>query len=573
MIQPHPSASVESKRRDTILIVHEGKDVRTDLSEFLKDWSTCLTAASAEEAIWLLREQRPAVLITGLDLMEPAKQTSPDTVIVMITEERPLDDPTHAMRTGIFDFITKPFERGQIVFALRRAVEHHGLLVSKRRLDDIVKGRTEQLKATAFNDVLTGLPNRSLLIDRLTRALSNSDGGAVAVLVITPERFRDVRNTLGQEMADRLLKEFADRLRGISSPDTILARSDTDELTAALPQIAATRDVDTFVEGIVEALKAPFTAGGRKIFLTASIGISVYPQDGSDAHTILRNAGAALTHARRHGTRCEYFDQSMQDAAMRRLLIENDLRHALARGELAVHYQPKIANLTGRITGFEALARWHHPAGEIEPSEFIPVAEATGSILELGEWVLNEACLQAARWHRGGRDLTIAVNVSAAQFDADLVDVVEHALSHSGIDPTRLELEVTESSLMTSASDAVELIRELKKTGLKIAIDDFGTGYSSLGQLRRLPIDVLKIDRSFVADVTSNADDASLIMGIVSLAHNLNLKVVAEGVESAEQLRFLKLLKCDEWQGFLASRAVPAEAAERMLAGNINFCN
>jgi len=256
---------------------------------------------------------------------------------------------------------------------------------------------------------------------------------------------------------------------------------------------------------------------------------------------------------------------------MRRLVLENDLRHALARGELAVHYQPKIANVSGRITGFEALARWHHPSGEIPPTDFIPIAEQTGSIHELGEWVLNEACQQAARWHQDGRDLTIAVNVSAAQFDADLAEVVTRAISHSGIEPTKLNLEVTESLLMSNASQAVKLINELKKTGLQVSIDDFGTGYSSLGQLKLLPIDVLKIDRSFVADITRNADDASLIMGVIGLAHNLNLKVVAEGVETEEQLRFLNLCKCDEWQGFLASRAVSADDVDKMLTGNGHF--
>jgi len=318
-------------------------------------------------------------------------------------------------------------------------------------------------------------------------------------------------------------------------------------------------------------LAIPFTATGRKMFLTTSVGISVYPQDGGDSNTILRNAGAALSQARRHGGRFEFFDPGMQEETMRRLLLENDLRHALARGELAVHYQPKIANLSGKITGFEALVRWHHPAGEIGPADFIPVAEETGSIHELGEWVLNEACIQTARWHRDGRDVSIAVNVSAAQFDADLAEVVRQAISHSSIDPTKLNPEATESSLMSNAAHAIELIKELKTTGLEVSIDDFGTGYSSLGQLKRLPIDVLKIDRSFVADVTRNSDDASLIMGIISLAHNMNLKVVAEGVETADQLRLLDVFKCDEWQGFLASRAVPADLVDQMLAGDGHF--
>lgn len=324
-------------------------------------------------------------------------------------------------------------------------------------------------------------------------------------------------------------------------------------------------------EQITEALRLPFTAAGRKMFLTASAGVSIYPQDGGDSHTMLRNAGAALSQAKRSGAHFEFFDQGMREETMRRLVLENDLRHALARRELAVHYQPKIANLSGRITGFEVLVRWHHPSGEIAPLAFIPVAEATGSIHELGEWVLNEACVEAVGWHKKGCDLTIAVNVSAAEFDADLAEVVKRAIANSGIDPSKLNLEVTESSLMSNASNAIEIIKELKMTGLRVSIDDFGTGYSSLGLLKQLPIDVLKIDRTFIADLTSSSDDASLIMGIISLAHNLNLKVVAEGVETAEQLRLLDLFKCDEWQGFLASRAVPADAVEGMLAGDGQF--
>ena len=567
-----------------ILVVDDEAPVRSLLCELLGESYECLTAESGERALQLLREHRPAVIvsdinmpgISGLDLIPLVHEISPDSVVMMISGNQAIDNAIEAMRDGAFDFITKPFEVDQVELAVRRAVDHHHLLAAKRlyeqRLEELVGARTEQLEYLAYYDELTGLPNRTLLLDRLARALSSAaEDDAVAVLIISPDRFRDIRDTLGQQPADQLLKEFADRLRAIFPSESILARSDTDEFAAIVPKIHSPRDTGIFAEQITEALRLPFASAGRKMFLTASAGISIYPQDGGDSHTMLRNAGAALSQAKRNGARFEFFDQALREEMMRRLVLENDLRHALARRELAVHYQPKIANLSGRVTGFEALARWHHPSGEIAPSDFIPVAERTGSIHELGEWVLNESCVQAVRWHQQGRDLTIAVNVSAAQFDADLAEIVKRAISHSGIDPTKLNLEVTESSLMSNASTAIELIKELKTTGLEVSIDDFGTGYSSLGLLKQLPIDVLKIDRSFIADLSTSSDEASLIMGIISLAHNLNLKVVAEGVETAEQLRLLDLFKCDEWQGFLASRAVPADAVESILAVNGHF--
>ncbi len=570
--------------RHEVLIVDDEESVRTLMSEILRDSYTPCTADSGEQALQMLRDRCPAVVISdinmpgmsGLDLVPLVHEISPDTVVMMISGNRTLDNAIEAMREGAFDFIKKPFEIAQVELSVARAVEHHELLAAKRlyeyRLEELVDARTKQLEYLAYYDELTGLPNRALLLDKLGRMLAdNRSGSGVAALVISPDRFRDIRDTLGQDLADLLLQEFAQRLRGVFPPDNVVARSDTDEFAAVLSGIRGTKDVEAVVEQFVDALRAPFTAGGRRMFLTASVGISIYPHDGDDGHVILRNGGAALSQARRNGTRFEFFDKRMQEETMRRLLLENDLRHALARGELAVHYQPKIANLSGKITGFEALARWHHPSGEIPPTDFIPVAEESGSIHELGEWVLNEACVQTARWNKEGRDLTIAVNVSAAQFDSDLTEMVGHAISHAGIDPTKLNLEVTESSLMSNASHAIELIHELKKTGLEVSIDDFGTGYSSLGQLKRLPIDVLKIDRSFVADIASNTDDASLIMGVIALAHNLNLKVVAEGVETAEQLRFLDLCKCDEWQGFLASQAIPADAVEQLLGSNGHF--
>ncbi|HTH51854.1 MAG TPA: EAL domain-containing protein, partial [Pyrinomonadaceae bacterium] len=544
----------------------------------------CIAAASGEEAVEMLAAYKPSVVVSdinlpgmgGLDLLRLVREISPDTVVVMVTGNRTIEHAIEAIREGAFDFITKPFDLDHVELAIRRASDHHDLLVAKRQyeenLEQLVRARTGRLEYLAYHDELTGLPNRTLLEDHLARVLVDvRPGEYVASLILVPDRFRDIRDTLGHASGDWLLKEFAGRLSAAFNIDSVVARLEGHEFAVVVSSLHGRDGVVRLMSSLAQALASPFTVGGRRIFLSASAGISLFPDDGGDSHTLLRNAGAALSHARRVGATYEFFDQRIRQASMRRLNIESELRHAIRKEQLELHYQPKIGNRSGTISGAEALLRWSHPSGEIGPNEFIPIAEETGTIVELGQWVLDKACSQVRKWCDAGHEVSVAVNVSAAQFDADLASTVKRAIADSGIRPQLLDIEVTESSVMRNAEHAAGLLRELKETGIKVSIDDFGTGYSSLGHLKRLPIDVLKIDRSFIADVPTSQSDASLVMGIIGLAHSLNLCTVAEGVETEAQLRFLDLIKCDEWQGFLASKAVPPADFERLLTSGCEF--
>jgi EAL domain-containing protein (putative c-di-GMP-specific phosphodiesterase class I) len=310
-------------------------------------------------------------------------------------------------------------------------------------------------------------------------------------------------------------------------------------------------------------LKFPFDLPGHELFATASVGVSLFPVDGEDSETLLKNAGAALYKAKKSGgANYQFFTADLHDLATRRLALETNLRRAIQNEEFLVHYQPRVSVDSLLITGVEALVRWQHPQlGLVPPSEFIPLAEDTGLIVPIGEWVLRTACLQGRRWtDQGFAPIAIAVNISARQFhDQDLSQTVIRILEETGLSPKYLELELTESSIMQNAEFAAGMLSRLKSMGINISIDDFGTGFSSLASLKRMPIDALKIDKSFVMDATSDPDDAALVMAIITLGHNLRLKVIAEGVETEDQLRFLQLLRCDEIQGDFFSKPLPAE--------------
>jgi EAL domain-containing protein (putative c-di-GMP-specific phosphodiesterase class I) len=321
---------------------------------------------------------------------------------------------------------------------------------------------------------------------------------------------------------------------------------------------------------VLDALSEPVTIDGHELKVTPSIGICAYPHDGADVETLMRNADTAMYHAKQMGrNNYQFFTQVMNDAAQQRLLLENDLRYAVERGEFVLHYQPQLDLKTGGIIGFEALVRWRHPQrGMVPPSEFIPAAEETGLIGPIGEWVLREACSQARIWHKAGApQLQVAVNCSAQQFQREgFVDTVRDILRDTGMPALRLELEITESVIIHHSDEVNARFQALGDMGVRISIDDFGTGYSSLSYLKRLAIHQLKIDQSFVRDISSDPDDAAIVSAIIAIAHSLDLDVVAEGVETSEQLNFLRSLGCDAAQGYLFSRPLPAEDFERLLA-------
>jgi diguanylate cyclase (GGDEF)-like protein len=389
------------------------------------------------------------------------------------------------------------------------------------------------------------------------------------VLFIAVDQFKKVNDTLGHGPGDSLLREFALRLKNCVAESDTVARFGNDEFVVLQPKIKGTKDVIETIGELSEGLKFSFDLGGHELFATASVGVSLFPLDGDDSQTLLKNAGAALYRAKRSGgANYQFYTADMHERASRHLALETSLRHAIQNKEFLLHYQPRVSVDSLAITGVEALIRWRHPQlGLVAPAEFVQLAEDTGLIVPIGEWVLREACRQNKLWQQQGfAPIQMAVNISARQLNQQgLADMVIRILNETALAPEHLELELTESSIMQSIEIASGVLNQLKSRGVNISIDDFGTGFSSMASLKRLPIDALKVDRSFVRDATTDPDDASLVMAIITLAHNLRLKVIAEGVETREQLRFLHLLRCDEIQGYLFSKPLPADEFVALL--------
>ncbi|HEU4351293.1 MAG TPA: EAL domain-containing protein [Burkholderiales bacterium] len=439
----------------------------------------------------------------------------------------------------------------------------HAVAQRTVELED-AKARAQHL---ADHDPLTGLPNRRLLEDRLRQALalSHRNRKASAVMFVDLDRFKTINDSLGHAVGDTLLKEVASRLvRQLREGDTI-CRIGGDEFVVVLPEVKRSSDVAHVAQKVIEQLSRPVIVEERELLVTCSIGIAVYPDDGRNAETLIRNADAAMYHAKELGrANYQFFTEQMNQAASRRLQLENDLRRALGKDELRLHYQPIVEIASGRVAAHEALARWQHPErGLVLPGEFIQLAEETGIILKIGEWLLGEAC----RWSTfigTERGLQIAVNLSARQFnDPQLPHMVARALRATGLPPRLLELEITESTAMQQTDITLSTLKRLKALGVSIAIDDFGTGYSSLSYLRRFPVDKVKIDRSFVSEVPPNHDHGAIISAIVALAHALQIRVVAEGVETEAQRAFLTSCGCDFIQGDLVGPPADANSAAK----------
>ncbi|HUQ26269.1 MAG TPA: EAL domain-containing protein [Burkholderiales bacterium] len=440
-------------------------------------------------------------------------------------------------------------------------------------LERMVADRTTELEEAkaraqhlADHDALTGLPNRRLLEDRLTQALAMSQRNRehTAVMFVDLDRFKTINDSLGHAVGDVLLKEVSLRLvNQLRTGDTI-CRIGGDEFVLVLPQIKRTSDVAQVAQKVIEQLSLPVVIEERELVVTPSIGIAVFPDDGRDAETLIRNADAAMYHAKEAGrANYQFFTEQMNQAASRRLALESDLRRALSKGELRVHYQPFV-DRADRVAGHEALLRWQHPErGLVGPGDFIQLAEETGLILRMGEWALREAC-RWATFIGAEHGLQVAVNLSPRQFnDPNLPRIVAAALKETGLPPRLLELEITESLAMRETDATLSTLKKLKELGVSIAIDDFGTGYSSLAYLKRFPVDKLKIDRSFVAELPDDREQCAIVSAIVALAHALNVRVVAEGVETVPQRDFLVRCGCDFVQGYLTGRPLDADLATK----------
>lgn len=428
-----------------------------------------------------------------------------------------------------------------------------------------------ELEYQARHDALTGLANRNLLHERLARAIANARHGASALWVVflDLDRFKFVNDTLGHEAGDILLKMLAERLRhAVREADTV-ARMGGDEFVLVLPEGSSADAGMQVIANIMAAVAAPLQIQEHEFFLTCSMGIAAYPSDGGDAETLTKHADIAMYRAKELGRNTyQFYTAAMSERNVERLALEADLRHALARAEFSLHYQPQVDLVGGHIVGMEVLLRWNHPRlGLIAPSRFIGLAEEMGLIVPIGEWALRTACEQTRQWHLAGLgQLRVAVNLSPRQFtQKGLAQTIATILADTGLDARFLELELTESMVMSDVDSAITILRDLKRLGVQIAIDDFGTGYSSLSYLRRFPIDVLKIDQSFVHDITLEEDGAAIVRTIISLAHSLRLKVIAEGVETSAQLAYLNTHECDEVQGYLFGRPMAAPQFEALL--------
>ena len=429
------------------------------------------------------------------------------------------------------------------------------------------KQAEKEMAHRARHDPLTGLPNRLLLADLLADSIAGADldASGTALICVDLDGFKFVNDTLGHEVGDTLLQQVAQRLTTCVRREDVLARMGGDEFMLVVNGVTEDQVALSVAERLNAALQGPFFAAHHELVITASMGISIYPRDGTDVSTLRRNADAAMYEAKRAGKdRIRFYTPALGAACQSRLEMETDLRRALDRGELFLHYQPVFTAADNRQTAYEALSRWPHPRfGFVPPNQFIPLAEETGLIIRLGEWVLREACRQCHWWQDHGRPLVrVGVNVSPLQFSrADFVDTVLGVLSETGLTGNLLDLELTESVMMRDIDSAIQKMAELREHGVRISVDDFGTGYSSLGYLSKLPIDILKIDRCFVAQIGENEAAVRLIHGMISLAHNLGKRVIVEGVETTSQLEILRNLHCDEVQGFLLGR--PARMTSR----------
>jgi len=532
----------------------------------------------------------------GLQTIEALWAVDPDVQVVICSAHTDYDWSEvvqrlqHSDRLLVLRKPAEPIEVLQCATALSRKWHNERLVREQmERLEQVITVRTSgleaanrQLRHLATHDALTGLPNRVLLDDRLTQAIAHADrdGRSFALLVCDLDRFKMVNDSLGHGAGDELLQEVARRLTGLVRTVDTVARLGGDEFVLLITSIQDPEDAKRLAAQAIEVLQTPVRIAGIDVHTSPSIGIAFYPADGRTIEALTAHADAAMYCAKQRGRgNVQCFEGGMNAGSEDRVQLESDLHNAIALKQFELYYQPKVNTATGSVRSAEALIRWAHPErGLIPPDAFIPLAEECGLIGAIGEWVVREACRQARAWQDSGMTpLRISVNLSPSQFrGSGLTQTIRNALDDAGLHPQYLEVELTESAVMSEPEESIAILEQLSAMGVLVSVDDFGTGYSSMSYLRRFPIDKLKIDRVFINEIVSRPEDASIVRAIVSLAHSLRLKVVAEGVETSAQLDFLKHVGCDEYQGFHFSRPVPAIEFERLVrdksaqAGSVN---
>jgi diguanylate cyclase len=605
-LKPTVGAAVER----TLLLVDDEEHVGSALERLLRhDGYRILRANSGKQGLEILAQQRAGVVISdqrmpemsGVEFLSQVRELYPETIRIVLSGYADLESVTAAINRGaIYKFFTKPWDNEVLRVDVMEAFWRYDLAREKEQLlqeiqtandqlaqvnlelADAIARKDIQIEHIAHYDALTDLPNRLLFLDRLEQELARAqrDQCMVAILSINLDRFKQINDSFGHVVGDQLLQAAAKRLgTHVRACDTV-ARIGGDEFSLVLTDIKAAHAAGEAAQNILDAFaRTPMSAGDAEIFVTLSVGISIYPADGVNAATLLKNADAAMRQAKHEGrNNFQYYAAQMNASAWQRLTLETELRHALAREEFTLHYQPKVDLDSGRIVGTEALLRWQSPRrGLVAPGAFIPLLEETGLILEVGEWVLRAACKQACAWQAAGlQDIHIAVNLSSLQFkQPDFAGLVLGILKEHDLDPGlgTIELELTETLLMTNAAGAIDTLGKMHEAGINFSIDDFGTGYSSLSYLKRFPISSLKIDQSFVRDLSTDKEDEAIVAAIIALGHSLGLRVIAEGVETGAQLLQLREQGCDEMQGFLFSRPVPAtDMTQLLLSGeSLNF--
>ncbi len=566
---PASDAELAGAHQAHVLIVDDDRSTRTTLRHTLqRDGFRVDEAADGAQALAMLLRCRPDVIL--MDAVMPVMdgftacarlQELPGGAripVLMITALQDNNSVERAFAAGASDYIPKPIHYAVLSQRVRRIIE--------------ANRAEKKIRQLAYNDVLTGLPNRTLFFELLGQGIEHAAGAGteLAVLFMDLDRFKYVNDNLGHGVGDRLLLGVAQRVRATVRGVDAVARLGGDEFTVVLTDLEGPGQAANAAHDICRALAAPFQIDGHDIFVTSSVGIAMYPRDGLDVTTLVKHADSAMYRAKRTNGGYKFYEASMEMTTGEHVRLESDLRRALEQDQLEVFYQPQVAFADDRIVAMEALVRWRHPTrGLVPPAEFIPLAEETGLINRLGDWVLRAACTQLKAWiGQGLPPLRVAVNLSVRQLlQADFAATVQGVLAETGLPPHLLELEITESTLMENAQDTLAALHTLRELGVRLSIDDFGTGYSSLSYLKRFPVDIIKIDRSFVRDIPQDADDAAIVTAILALAHSLRLEVVAEGVETPAQRRFLHALDCDLLQGYLVSPPVPAaQFAELVLA-------
>jgi diguanylate cyclase (GGDEF)-like protein len=523
----------------------------------------------------------------GLQTIECLWAVDPNVQIVICSAHADYDWMDIVQRLGQSDqllVLRKPFEPIEVLQcanSLSRKWRNERIIRAQvAALERDVSVRTQgleaatrQLRHLATHDALTGLPNRVLLDDRIAQALThaNRERHSFAVMHCDLDRFKLINDSLGHHAGDYLLQEVARRLTNVVRDVDTVARLGGDEFIIVLSPVTTRNDAELVARRVIEAMQPAVEIAGITIHASPSIGIAFYPDDGSSVEALIAHADAAMFTAKQRGRNSVQCYESGMDAGTHdKVRLESDLHTALAKHQFELYYQPKVDTMSGTFYSAEALIRWRHPErGLVSPAAFIPLAEECGLIGPIGEWVLREACRQGQAWQKAGLSpIRIAVNVAASQFRAgDLVQTIRRALADAELEPRFLEVELTESAVMSDPEESIKILEQLSDMGVLVSVDDFGTGYSSMSYLRRFPIDQLKIDRSFLSEITARSDDASIVGAIVSLAHNLRLKVVAEGVETVAQLDLLKTLGCDQYQGYQFSPPLPAAEFETLMRG------